>query len=60
MGIFGAAQGWGLAGREAKGLPLSNHTYHTYHTIIKLGTVMPYLKKIQKIHKSRDTSLEFS
>ena len=31
----------------------------TYPTIMKLGTVVPYLKKIQKIYKSRDTPLEF-
>ena len=30
-----------------------------YPTMIKLGTVVPYLKKIQKIHKSLDTPLEF-
>ena len=28
---------------------------HTYLTLMKLGTVIPYLKKIQKTHKSRDT-----
>ena len=32
---------------------------HTYPTMIKLGTVIPYLKKIQKLYESRDTSLEF-
>ena len=32
---------------------------HTYPTMMKLGTVIPYLRKIQKIYKSRDTSLEF-
>ena len=31
----------------------------TYPTKIKLGTVMPYLRKIQKIYKSRDTPPEF-
>ena len=30
---------------------------HTYLTMMKLGTVIPYLKKIQKIYKSRDTPL---
>ena len=30
-----------------------------YPAIIKLGTVTPYLKKIEKIHKSCDTPLEF-
>ena len=28
---------------------------HTYPTMIKLGTVIPYLKKLQKIYESRDT-----
>ena len=32
---------------------------HTYPTIIKLGTVIPYLRKIQKMHKSSDTPLDF-
>ena len=32
---------------------------HIYPTMMKLGTVIPYLKKIQKIYKSRDTPLEF-
>ena len=32
---------------------------HTYPTMMKLGTVIPYLRKIQKMYKSRDTSLEF-
>ena len=31
----------------------------TYPTMMKLGTVIPYLRKIQKMYKSRDTSLEF-
>ena len=32
---------------------------HTYPTMMKLGTVIPYLKKVQKRCESRDTSLEF-
>ena len=32
---------------------------HTYPTMMKLGTVVPYLRKIQKMYKSRDTFLEF-
>ena len=32
---------------------------HTYPTMMKLGTVIPFLKKIQKIYQSRDKSLEF-
>ena len=32
---------------------------HTYPTMMKLGTIVPYLRKIQKMYKSRDTTLEF-
>ena len=32
---------------------------HIYPTMMKLGTVISYLRKIQKIYKSRDISLEF-
>ena len=32
---------------------------HTYPTMMKLGTVIPYPKKIQKIYESRDSPLEF-
>ena len=32
---------------------------HRYSTMMKLGTVIPYLKKIQKIYESRDTPFEF-
>ena len=31
----------------------------THPTIKKFGIVIPYLKKIKKIHKSRETPLEF-
>ena len=44
----------GLGGRWAKRPPLSKIS-HTYPTMMKLGTVIPYLKKIQKIYESRDT-----
>ena len=32
---------------------------HTYPAMMKLGTVIPYLKKIQKIYESRDTPSNF-
>ena len=55
MGFFGAAHGWVAGvGWGAKRSPLSKNC-QTYPTLIKLGTVIPYLKKIQKIHKSHDT-----
>ena len=31
---------------------------HTYPTMMKLGTVIPYLRKIKKIYKSPDTFLD--
>ena len=33
--------------------------HHIYPTMTKLATVMPYLKKIQKVYESRDTHPEF-
>ena len=33
--------------------------FHTYPTMMKLSAVIPYLRKILKMYKSRDTSLEF-
>ena len=47
MGIFGAAHEWGGAKMS---LP----------TMMKLGTVIPYLNKIQKVYKLRAIPLEFS
>ena len=32
---------------------------HTYPSMMKLGTVIPYQSKIQKIYKSPDTLPEF-
>ena len=53
MGFFGAAHGWG-----GKKIPLPK-ICHTYPTAMKLDTVIPYPKKIQKIYESRDKPLEF-
>ena len=39
MGIFGAANRWGWGERLSK-------ICNTYPAIMKLGTVIPYLKKI--------------
>ena len=50
---------WGLlADRGAKRFPLYE-VCHTYLTLMKLDTVIPYLKKIPKIDKSRDAPLGF-
>ena len=43
---------------ETKRLPLLK-ICHTYPTMIKLDTVIPCLKKIQEIYKSRHTPLDF-
>ena len=48
MSLFGAAHGNG---------PLTK-ICHTYPTMMKLDEVIPCLKKIQKIYKSRETPLE--
>ena len=56
MGFFGTAHGW-EGGRGQKGPPSLKSVTHP--TIIKLGTVIPYLKKIQKLYESLDTPLEF-
>ena len=44
-------------GRGDKKAPLSK-ICQTYPTMMKPGTVIPYLKKIQKIYESRDTPLD--
>ena len=48
MDFFRAADEWGA------------NICHIYPKMMKLGIVMPYLKKIQKIYESRDTLLNFS
>ena len=49
---------WGCSRMErgAKRPPLIKIS-HAYPTMMKLGAVIPYLKKIQRIYKSRDTPL---
>ena len=44
--------------KEIKSPPPLTNICHTYPTMMKLGTVIPYLQKIQRIYESRDTSLE--
>ena len=41
-----------------KGPPLPK-ICHSYPTMMKLGAVIPYLKKIQKRNKQRDIPVEF-
>ena len=57
MGFFGAIDGGG-GGGAPKRPPLPKICY-TYPTMIKLDALIPYLKKIQNICKSRDIPLEF-
>ena len=52
MGFFGAAH---RRGGQKDPLP---KICHTHSAVMKLGTVIPYLKKIQKIYESRDTPLD--
>ena len=50
---------WGCSRmRRAKRSPLPKNC-QIYPTMMKLDTVVPYLKKIQKIYKSRDTLNDF-
>ena len=57
MGFLLAAHG---SGGEQKSPPHLPKICHIYPIMMKLGTVIPYPKKIQKIYESRDTPREFS
>ena len=52
MGVFGAHHGW-------RGMTTVPKICHTYYAMMKLGPIVPYLKKMQKLYESRDTPLEF-
>ena len=53
--------GWVFPGLlpDGGGPPLPK-IYDASSTMMKLGTVIAYLKEIQKIYESRETPLEFS
>ena len=53
-GHFWGCSRMGEGGKKHPSLP---KICHTYPTMMKLSTVIPYLKKIQKIYKSHETSL---
>ena len=53
VGLSGTAHGLEVA----KKVSLSKICY-TFPILMKLGTVIPYLRKIQKLHISRDTPLD--
>ena len=54
MAIFRAVHEW----VGVKKAPLPN-ICHTYPAVLKLDTVILYLRKIQEVYESRDTPLEF-
>ena len=58
MVFFGAAHGWVGGEGGAKTLPFPK-ICHIYPIMMKFGTVIPYLKKNQKIIESRDTPIAF-
>ena len=53
MALFRLLIGWG-----AKKDALSK-ICHTYPTMMKLATVIPYIKKLKKIYESHDTHHDF-
>ena len=55
IGLFGADHGLGGGCTKA---PLPK-ICHTYPTMMKLSTVIPFLKGIQKVYESRKTHPEF-
>ena len=54
MVVFGAVHGW-----EGDKKPPFPKICHIYLTMMKLGTFIPYLKKIQKVYESHDTRPDF-
>ena len=54
IGLFRVVHGWDSGGGAKKSLP---QICHTYSIMMKLGTVIPYLKKIKKIFESREALL---
>ena len=57
IGFFKAADGWGWGGGRAKRPPSLKSVTHP--TMMKLGTVIPHSKTIQKMYELRDTPFEF-
>ena len=54
----GPTWGWSRIG-EGQKAPTFPKICNTYPAMLKLGTVIPFLKKIQKIYESSNTALEF-
>ena len=60
MDLFGTAHGWGSQkDHPPPPNPFLPKICYKYPTKMELGTVIPYLKKTQKIDESRDILLEF-
>ena len=57
MGIFGLLTDEWWEGGGAKSLPVPK-ICHTYPTKMKLGTLIVYLRKIQKLYELSDTPPE--
>ena len=57
LAFFGLLSDGG--GKRWLNSPLITKICYTYPAMMKLNTVIPYLKKIQKIYKLQDTLLEF-
>ena len=58
MPFWGRLRLWRREGGGGKKAPVPK-IYHRYPAMMKLGTVIPYLKKIKKIYESRARALEF-
>ena len=56
MGFFGVVHGWGRGQKAKSPLP---KICQIYPTMMELFTLIPYLKKIQKLFESREAPLQF-
>ena len=57
IGFFGAAHGLGTGAKRTPPFP---KTCHTNPSMMKLGRSTPFVKKIQEIYESRDTTADAS
>ena len=59
IGLIGAAHKWGGLKMPSPILPTTSKIFHSYLTMMELGTVISYLKKIQKSYEACDKPLEY-